>query len=366
MNARITPVEYRKDLNEYQRNEIIRTATSKRDPYLVRAEKLRKIPYATDACKFELLEARIEKDLYNTLYALYFGEVLPDQEKSGKISDIKKLTRYHRKLIVGSVLRPEDSITEKIERLRKLTIADDEVKFQVLRESDLISQELYDTIYALYFGEALPDQEGEDAAENAANAEENEANAAENAASAAETEENAAEMQQKKTERRSYTIWDEADVMTLIHYYNKGASAKELAAMFDRSTQQIRDKLKALKKDYKYREMFNMDNGTKTEQEQKFEEIISSVDAGSQRQESQPDKPEPKSKPDRTDGLPKSFTAKGTGFITTDGGLKLDEEPITAMLRQKIVELGLVQFWGEVSIVITPGRPAGMIVSVEE
>lgn len=334
MNARISPVEYRKDLNEYQRNEIIRTATSKRDPYLVRAEKLRKITYATDECKFELLEARIEKDLYNTLYALYFGEVLPDQEKSGKISDIKKLTRYHRKLIVGSVLRPEDSITEKIERLRKLTIADDEVKFQVLRESDLVSQDLYDTLYALYFGETVP----------------GEADAAENAANAAETEENAAGMQQKKTERRSYTIWDEADVMTLIHYYNKGASAKELAAMFNRSTQQIRDKLKALKKDDKYREMFNMDNGTKTEQEQKFEEIINSVDAGRRLPEQPDDEPEP-------------FCAEGFGLISTDGSIKLDDEPILAALRKAIVDSGNVQFYGTVQIIITPHKPTGMKVT---
>lgn len=246
MNARITPVEYRKDLNEFQRNEIIRTATSKRDPYMVRAEKLRKITYATDECKFELLEARIEKDLYNTLYALYFGE-------------------------------------------------------------------------------AQPDQEGEDAAENAANA---------------------AEMQQKKTERRSYTIWDEADVMTLIHYYNKGASAKELAAMFNRSTQQIRDKLKALKKDDKYREMFNMDNG----QDKKFEEIINSVDEGRRLPELPDDEPEP-------------FIAEGFGLISTDGSIKLDDEPILAALRKAIVDSGSVQFYGTVQIIITPHKPTGMKVT---
>lgn len=247
-----------------------------------------------------------------------------------KISDIRKVTRYHRKMIVGTVLRPEDSYPKRAERLKKLSFVDDDVKFQVLRESDLISQELYDTIYALYFGETVPEKA--DAAENAANAE--------------ETEENAAKMQQMKTERRSYTIWDEADVMTLIHYYNKGASAKELAEMFDRSTQQIRDKLKALKKDDKYREMFNMDNG----QDKKFEEIINSVDEGRRLPELPDDEPEP-------------FIAEGFGLISTDGSIKLDDEPILAALRKAIVDSGSMQFYGTVQIVITPHKPTGMKVT---
>ena len=293
-----------------------------------------------------------------------------------KISDIRKITRYHRKMIVGTVLRPEDSYPKRAERLKKLSFVDDDVKFQVLKESDLVSQELYDTLYALYFGEALPDQEGEDAAGNVANA--------------AENEENAAEMQQKKTERRSYTIWDEADVMTLIHYYNKGTDTKELAAMFDRSTQQIRDKLKALKKNDKYREMINMDNGTKTEQEQKFEEIINSVDAGSRKE------PETKDEEAKMEDLFQticesnknaalafremamsteaaakafhfpvndSFCAEGTGLISTDGSIKLDDEPILAALRKAIVDSGSVQFYGTVQIIITPHKPTGMKVT---
>ena len=281
-----------------------------------------------------------------------------------KISDIRKVTRYHRKMIVGTVLRPEDSYPKRAERLKKLSFVDDDVKFQVLKESDLVSQDLYDTLYALYFGETVPVKA--DAAENAANAE--------------ETEENAAKMQQMKTERRSYTIWDEADVMTLIHYYNKGASAKELAEMFDRSTQQIRDKLKALKKDDKYREMFNMDNGTKTEQEQKFEEIINSVDAGRRL----PEQPETKAEEAAknmarafremamsTEAAAKafqlpvndSFCAEGTGLISTDGSIKLDDEPILAALRKAIVDSGSVQFYGTVQIIITPHKPTGMKVT---
>lgn len=290
------------------------------------------------------------------------------------LRDRSKLTEYQRKMIVGIVLRPEDSYPKRAERLKKLSFVDDDVKFQVLKESDLVSQELYDTLYALYFGETVPVK----------------ADAAGNVANAAENEENAAEMQQKKTERRSYTIWDEADVMTLIHYYNKGTDTKELAAMFDRSTQQIRDKLKALKKNDKYREMINMDNGTKTEQEQKFEEIINSVDAGNRKE------PETKDEEAKMEDLFQticesnknaalafremamsteaaakafhfpvndSFCAEGTGLISTDGSIKLDDEPILAALRKAIVDSGSVQFYGTVQIIITPHKPTGMKVT---
>ena len=63
---------------------------------------------------------------------------------------------------------------------------------------------------------------------------------------------------------------------------------------------------------------------------------------------------------------PKAFAATGKGFISTDGVLKLDEEPVTALLRQKIIETGLRQFYGEIEICIRPTEPVGMIVTVEE
>ena len=66
------------------------------------------------------------------------------------------------------------------------------------------------------------------------------------------------------------------------------------------------------------------------------------------------------------DSVPKVFKASGKGFLSTDGGLKLDEEPITAMLRQKIKEKGLAQFYAEVEIIVRPAIPTGMTVEVEE
>ena len=50
----------------------------------------------------------------------------------------------------------------------------------------------------------------------------------------------------------------------------------------------------------------------------------------------------------------------------TDSGIKLDEEPITTLLRQKIKEKGLAQFYAEVEIIIRPVAPVGMVVNVEE
>ena len=139
-----------------------------------------------------------------------------------KISDIRKITRYHRKMIVGTVLRPEDSYPKRAERLKKLSFVDDDVKFQVLKESDLVSQELYNTMYALYFGETVPVKA--DAAENAANAEENEANAAENAAAEEVRSETVAEKTDEPAEttekKRSYPqrLTDE-QTLELINMY---------------------------------------------------------------------------------------------------------------------------------------------------
>lgn len=159
-----------------------------------------------------------------------------------KISDIRKVTRYHRKMIVGTVLRPEDSYPKRAERLKKLSFVDDDVKFQVLKESDLISQDLYDTLYALYFGETVPEKA--DAAENAANAEENEANAAENAAAEEVRSETVAEKTDEPAEttekKKSYSqrLTDE-QTLELINMHLSGAGNDELAELFGRTPEQI-------------------------------------------------------------------------------------------------------------------------------
>lgn len=271
-----------------------------------------------------------------------------------------QLSKFQKKLIVSIANAKTDPYPKRAERLRKLQFCTDECKFEVLSQSDYISEELYDCLADIYFGR-VSDQDGESVSETPADQTDSEPPEADTPSEPpAVVAENAT-----TTEKRTYTkkMTDE-ETVELIKLYLSGMKYPKLASIFGRTVDQIRAKIRDEKKKGKHREMFETNRTAKTTEE-RFDEIISTVDAG-QRQKVQNDKPEPKSEPDRADGLPKCFTAYGTGFITTDGGLKLDEEPITALLRQKIIEKGLVQFWGEISIVITPGRPAGMIVSVEE
>ena len=126
--------------------------------------------------------------------------------------------------------------------------------------------------------------------------------------------------------------------------------------MFRRTTQAINSLIYAYKHQNKYKGLFKMNESKQAEKPQgkKFEEIIQSVDAGSHKEAPDPD------------SVPKVFKASGKGFLSTAGGLKLDEEPITAMLRQKIKEKGLAQFYAEVEIIVRPAIPTGMTVEVEE
>lgn len=260
MNARMQPIRDRSKLTEYQRNNILRIATDRSMPYVARAEKLRGITYCTDVCKFEVLEARLDKELYDCIYDIYFGEpiqeeVSPEQNNNtiGDLQGISEKRRYSKRL----------------------------------------------------------------------------------------TDEETVEM---------------------INFYLDGASYEDIAARFGRSVEQIKGKLRDERRKGKHKYMFTdkTEQTTKTTEE-KFEEIINSVDAGSKAET------EPKQDHVTTpDELPKAFTATGKGFLSTDSGIKLDEEPITALLRQKIKENGLAQFYAEVEIVIRPVAPTGMVVAVEE
>ena len=62
----------------------------------------------------------------------------------------------------------------------------------------------------------------------------------------------------------------------------------------------------------------------------------------------------------------KVYKAVGTGFISVDGSMKIDDKPITAELAKVISDSGLKQFYGEIEIRIKPIQPTGITVSVEE
>lgn len=262
-----------------------------------------------------------------------------------KISDIRKITRYHRKMIVGTVLRPEDSYPKRAERLKKLSFVDDDVKFQVLKESDLVSQELYNTMYALYFGETVPVKA--DAAENAANAEENEANAAENSAAEEVRSETVAEKTDEPAEttekKRSYPqrLTDE-QTLELINMHLSGAGNDELAELFGRTPEQITQKLSDLKRRGKYMHLFA----------EREPEPISETAAVSEDIPSIFD-------------VPKTYRARGRGYITTEGRLRLDDEPITAALCKAMRDKGIVQTYAEVEVIVRVTEPAGMVVTEE-
>ena len=260
------------------------------------------------------------------------------------ITDPKKLVRRQMKMIVGIATRPDDPYSKRAERLKALRFCTDEVKFQVLKASDRVSEDLYDGLYALYFGEALPNQV-EDKPESSGVLQ-------------------GPGWQEVKMKPARLTT---EEIHRLIDLYNKGTKIKELGIMFRRTPAAISAMIYSYKHSERYKELFKL-NEEKTTQttEEKFEEIISSVDAGS-KVRSEP-KPEPAAAPDipSPDELPKAFTATGRGFLSTDSGIKLDEEPITALLRQKIREKGLAQFYAEVEIIIRPVAPVGMVVNVEE
>ena len=241
---------------------------------------------------------------------------------------IGRLTSYQFKLIIR-LATSKEPVCVRADRIRALSYCTDAVKFEVLKKSRKIDDETYQALYNLYFGVVERDDDKPEPAP-----------------------------EPKKNKGGRPSKWDEADVLTLIHYYNKGTKASVLADMFHKSENVIYEKLYRLKRDEKYKEMFTMSKEKPAEkpqeQAQKFEEIVQSIDAGSRKEI-----PEPST-------MPKAFTATGKGFMSTEGGLKLDEEPITALLRQEIVKKGLAQFYAEVEITIRPVAPVGMIVAVED
>lgn len=258
------------------------------------------------------------------------------------ISDVKKLVRRQMKMIVGIATRPDDPYPKRAERLKALRFCTDDVKFQVLKASNRVSEDLYDGLFALYFGEPIQEK---------------------NMSQSSEILQGPGWQEVKMKPARLTT----EEIHRLIDLYNKGTKIKELGTMFRRTSAAISAMIYSYKHSERYKELFklNKDKTTQTTEE-KFEEIISSVDAGS-KPKSEP-KQEPAAAPDipSPNDLPKAFTATGRGFLSTESGIKLDEEPITALLRQKIKEKGLMQFYADVEIIIRPVAPVGMVVNVEE
>ena len=281
---------------------------------------------------------------------------------------VTKLSRNEMHTIVFCAVRSSDPLPVRAERLKSLSFCTDDVKFQVLKSSSRVSEDLYDCLFRMYFGVSDTDSEQEEKPQT-----QTAETAAEDEPPQEQTQEPVTEPEQKtafeqlaalegttvfepkKKRGRAKTVWTDEAVETLINGYNKGMTYAELATKLNITEAAAANKVSKLKKDKQYKEMFiTMSRGRKAPAaantltaEQITGTALPPISGG------------------ESTFSPKTFTATGTGFLTTDGGLKLNEEPITSMLRQKIVEEGIVQFYAEVEIRIRPVEPVGMVVSVE-
>ncbi|MEE3402542.1 MAG: hypothetical protein VZR73_00480 [Acutalibacteraceae bacterium] len=245
----------------------------------------------------------------------------------------KDLNRYQRSVILGIALREVDDLPTRAKHLKKLAYCTDEAKFEVLKESDTVSEGLYDSLYELYFGTVQEDEpEPEPAPEPVQDFERY-------------GEEDIMEEPTSKATRRREghhkSKWTDERCIRLIEEYKKGLSTKVLGKLFGVSHVAARQKIAKLKKDERFRGLF----------------------ADEPTQEDPP--AEPITAPPKSH-LPKAFTATGTGLLTVGDGLKLDGEPLLTMLRQEIIKRGVEQFYADVEIVIRPSSPAGMVVTTEE
>ena len=257
------------------------------------------------------------------------------------IKTADRLSNYHRKLIVHLATNEDDDLQQRVKRLRKLSFCTDDVKFDVLHDN--ISGKLYDDLYNLYFGTVQDEEEQATVNEG--------------------------------QHHKQPIHWTDELTVQLIEAYNSGLRGVDLADKMGMDLIAVNNRLQRIKAKPKFKEfrrMLNM-NQTTTQtantEPAETEAKTAKAEAPTAKAEAPTAKteaPTAKTEAPTPDRLPKSFSAYGSGFITTEGGLKLDEEPILTAIRQAIMEKGLRQFYGEVAVTITPKEPTGMTVTVEE
>lgn len=263
----------------------------------------------------------------------------------------KDLNNYQKRVILSLALREKDDLPTRVKYLKKLAYCTDEAKFEVLKESDTVSEGLYDSLYELYFGTVWEDEpEPEPAPEPVQDFEQDERDFERYGEQDGEqdTIQEDPSGKVKRHERKSphNKKWTDDDCMRLIEEYNRGRTSKELGAMFGISPATVDTKLYQLRKG------------------SRFSGLLARKCSRKRTRTAEPaDAPEITQK---KVGLPKAFTATGTGLLTVEDGLKLDGEPLLTMLRQEIVKKGMEQFYAAVEIVIRPVEPKGMVVTTEE
>ena len=230
-----------------------------------------------------------------------------------KIDTVARLNRYQKHMIKGIATRLNDEMYMRVERLKKLSFCTDDVKFEVLKQSDAISEEMYNTLYELYFGKIKEDKPMEE-----------ETKVTEQAKQAEQVE---------QPEQPKKKVWSDEDCKTLLHFYAKGTDIKTLARMFEVTEASIRGKLQKLKNSTMKKEIYDGQKAPATTPEQ------------------------PKTK---------TFIAKGSGFMDVSDGIALDGTLVTDNLVEALRNAGYSQFYGEIAIAVKPIKNSGMVVSVEE
>ena len=302
----------------------------------------------------------------------------------GPVSDVRKLTRRQMKMIRNIANRKEDPYCKRAERLRSLKFCTDDVKFQALKMDDTISNELYGCLYDIYFGvtseEAQPAPEDQAKTEEPTDVQANTEQPKVLPDGFSEVSPEAITQKTKKTRARDKRDKQHRKCFTneqnraFVRDYLTGISTDDLAKKYGLTKQQVMKKIYNLTKSGWMEDTEKMDtekgnmavSKPSEQQEEKFNEIIESVDAGKCQEPETTAETDPVTVPMKNAPSTPTFKAKGTGFLTTDGGLKLDEEPILSMIRQAIMEKGLMQFYADVEILIRPVEPVGMVVTVEE
>lgn len=214
------------------------------------------------------------------------------------------MTEKETNIIIGAAMQPE-SIAGKVKELKNITFCTDEEKFELLNNS--LPPKQYTEIFEAYFNE--------------------------------KPEYVKAMSKDTKTHTKGLT---EPQIRKIITMFLDGTDPDEIGKRFDRTGKQIRQVVNNCKRREKYIDMFT------------DKPLISENEA-------------PETDTETTalpDELPNLITAKGSGCLTTDHGLMIDDEPITAAIRQKLIEMGIAQMYADVEITIRPAAPKGMTIEI--
>lgn len=128
---------------------------------------------------------------------------------------VKGLTAYQRQQIVFIATSPQYSEPERVKLLRSLSYCTDTVKFEVLENSEQISEKQYDRLCDLYFLGKVKKQ------------------------------------------------WTYEETVRLIECYNNRMSPKEMAKMFDASAAAISCRLTYIRRKPHFKSMFTLKKYTR-------------------------------------------------------------------------------------------------------